>query len=206
MARITGSEEAALGVPSAAALRRATGPRRIWFSHFSAAPHQGIEQHNAASHCSKVNGQEKLAAVSESCSSLASSPHWTEISRSRKAAGLRRRENRRPLGSSAPFLNLNFRKQHGRRSRSHRNLPGFSAANSVENLHGVSRHHNIVQGKQRRAHDIHSAHEFVRSAVGINAIYHHRQHLKGLRHRARSQCEAALNIVEIKAVRFSLLS
>ena len=48
----------------------------------------------------------------------------------------------------------------------------------------VAGENNVVQRKQRRADDVHAAHQFVRPAVRIHAPHHHRNHLKGLRQRA----------------------
>ena len=47
----------------------------------------------------------------------------------------------------------------------------------------VAGEHDRIQRKQRRAHDIDAADEFVRAAVGIHAPDHHRNHLKRLRQR-----------------------
>jgi len=57
---------------------------------------------------------------------------------------------------------------------------------------------------QWRSDNIHSAHQFIRAAIGVHLIYNHWQHLERLRQRTLCQREAALDIVEIKAVRFAL--
>ena len=64
---------------------------------------------------------------------------------------------------------------------------------------------NPVQRGQRRAHDVYAAHQFIRTAVGINLPHQHRQYLERLRQRARGQGESAFDVFEVKAVGLALL-
>ena len=116
----------------------------------------------------------------------------------------RRRQNRRPFMRVRPLLHFHLRKNNRRSHRRYRHASAFRSANPVEHMLLVPGGHNPCQRRQRRAHNIHSPHQFVRSPVHINLVNNHRQHLKRLRQRARRQREPALNVVEIQPVRFPL--
>src|SRR6185437_10598246 len=116
----------------------------------------------------------------------------------------RRRQDRRAIGAFPALLHFDFGKEHRRRGGGHGNLAGFRAADAVEDLELVARHDDVVQRAQRRADNIHAAHQFVRPPVRIDAPHHHRKNLKRLRRGSLRERKAALNILEIEAVRLAL--
>ncbi len=64
----------------------------------------------------------------------------------------------------------------------------------------------FVQRNQRCSHDVHSAHQLVRAAVGKNLVNHQRLHLEGLRLAAPGKRKAAGDIVNQQAERLALLA
>src|SRR5258706_6079873 len=112
----------------------------------------------------------------------------------------RRRQKRRPLMFMRAFLYFHLREKHRRRHGGNRHTSALRAAHAVKNMLLVARRYDSCQCRQRRAHNIHSAHQFVRPAVGINLVHNYRQHLKRLRQRSCGQRKSALNIIEIKSV------
>src|SRR5271155_3675206 len=84
-----------------------------------------------------------------------------------------RRQSRRAFRAATAFLNFNFGEEHRGSRGGHGNLPGFGAADSVENLRGVAGEDDVVQGEQRRADDVHTADKFVGAAISINTKKQH---------------------------------
>src|SRR5580704_19664984 len=123
----------------------------------------------------------------------------------RRIAETRWWQNRRTLIAAAALLHFNFRKEHRGRGRRNGDAARFGAADAVENVLFVASEENLRERKQRRANDVHAADKFVGTAVRVNAINHHGQNLKRLRGGAAGEREAALNIVEIKAVGLTLV-
>src|SRR6266851_3604362 len=115
------------------------------------------------------------------------------------------RQERRTFMLMRALLHLHLGKQHRRRHRRNRNLPALGATYAVKDPRLVSSCENPGQRCQRRAHNVHSAHQFIRAPVGIHLVHNHRQHLERLRQRARRQRKSALNIVEVQPVWFPLL-
>ena len=69
---------------------------------------------------------------------------------------------------------------------------------------GVASGDNFGKRRQRSAHDIHAAHQFIRAAVGKNFVDDQRQNLKSLRLAAAGESEAAGDVVNEQAVRLVL--
>ncbi len=91
------------------------------------------------------------------------------------------------------------------RERQRRPAPArLRAANAVEDLLGVAREDDVVQRKQRRADNVHAAHEFIGAAIGVDSPDHHRDHLECLGRSTAGERESALNILEIQSVGLAL--
>src|SRR5258708_4938421 len=102
------------------------------------------------------------------------------------------------------LLDFHLGKQHRRSYCCNGHLPALRSTNTVEDFGLISGRQNPRQRRQRRTHNIHPAHQFVRTPVGVHPVYQHRQDLERLRQRSRCQRKTALNVIEIQSVRLPL--
>jgi len=103
------------------------------------------------------------------------------------------------------FLNFHFGEEHRRRHGRDRHLPALRATHAIKYTRLIAGCQNARQRCEWRANDVHSAHQFIGTPVGVYFVHNHRQHLKRLRQRPRRQRKPSLNIVEVQPVRLALL-
>ncbi len=101
-------------------------------------------------------------------------------------------------------LDLDLLHQQAGAGGGHGHETGLGAAESVEGLVVVGGRHDLVQGGERRADDVHPAQQLVRAAVGPYTIDDDGQHLEGLRHEALGVREAARDVPKEQAERLAL--
>src|SRR5258707_100863 len=115
-----------------------------------------------------------------------------------------RRQNGRTLVGMPALLHFHFGEEHGGSNRGDGNAAAFRAADAVEDVLLVASGHDAGERGERGADDIDAAHQFIGASISVNAIDDHGQGLEGLRKLARSEREAALNVIEVQAVRLAL--
>src|SRR5580658_11151067 len=95
------------------------------------------------------------------------------------------------------LLNLHLREEHGWCNCGDGHLSAFRATNAVENVLLVAGQHDPRESRERRPHNVHTAHQFIGPAVRVNLIDDHRKNLESLWQRPSGQSEASLNVVEV---------
>src|SRR5207248_10829728 len=76
---------------------------------------------------------------------------------------------------------------------------------TIKDLSLITSDYNAPQRCQRRSENVYSAHQLVRTAIGVNAINHYRVNLKSLRRASRGECGATGDLIETQTVGFALL-
>src|SRR6266478_7627329 len=104
----------------------------------------------------------------------------------------------------AALLHFHFGEEHGGSDGRDGNAAAFRAADAVEDMWLVAGGHDAGERRERSADDVDAAHQFIGTAISVNAIDDHGQDLEGLWKLACSECEATLNVIEVQAVRLAL--
>src|ERR1700683_3263681 len=115
------------------------------------------------------------------------------------------RKNGRLVRGRFFLMYFHFGNQNCWRYRRNRNGTGFGATISVENIRCIAGGHYFRQRDERRSNDIDAANQLIGTAVREDFVNNQRQHLKRLWLGAAGESEAAGNIVNQQAKRFSLL-
>src|SRR5271163_3174980 len=111
----------------------------------------------------------------------------------------RRRQDRRLVGGSFLLLYFHFRNQDGGRHGGNRHRAGLRAAVTIENIRRVAGGHDFGERDERRADDVHAAHQLVGPAVWKHFVNYQRQNLKRLGLLAAGESEAAGDVVNQQA-------
>src|SRR5260370_33895288 len=114
------------------------------------------------------------------------------------------RQDRRTLVRMPALLHFHFGEEHGGSNGRNRNAAALRSANTVEDVLLVAGGHDAGESGERSADDVDAADQFVGTSVGIDAIDDYGQDLKGLWELAGGKREAALNVIEVQAVRLAL--